>query len=644
MTVIKLQSLAIHNFKGIHDFVLEPKGENTSILGMNATGKTTIFDAFTWLLFGKNSEEAKQFNVKPLNAQGEEILGLEPEVTATLRIGNKNTVLKRVLTEVWTKPAGQLEKVRKPDKTVLYIDDVPQKVKEYEEYINGLINMDAFKIITNPAAFTSTKWEQQRSMLMSLIKEINDQDILAANPKLSSLSELLTDSTVEAQRKRISSQKSQIKKDIDALPARIDEATRAIPETVSTSTEALQSMKQTYVDQITSYQQEISMLKDDKSGIEQQQKIADLNLQLSKRESEFLAGRNLQLSGLRNDLNTTEDKYREIQRSAQDTNVKSEQLTLKIVNFNQKNTELAAEWLKVNGQTFDEHAEKCPTCGQELPGDKVAELKADFNKRKSEKLEAIAKQGEEVSKAKITELENQLNELKEQLDQLASDGAIVLEKLNQLKTEYATQEEQAGNFQSTEEYQKITAEIADLRAQPDATQANYPKVDELETKIAEARQDIAKIDSALVDKQAAQAQKQRISELEVQDQTLKEKFAELEKQAYLIDQFTRAKVTVIEDRINSKFEKVKFKLFENQKNGELKETCEATVNGVPFSDLNNAARINAGLDIINTLTDYYQTNVPIFVDNAESVNELIETKSQQIRLVVSEDEKLKVVA
>ena len=116
--------------------------------------------------------------------------------------------------------------------------------------------------------------------------------------------------------------------------------------------------------------------------------------------------------------------------------------------------------------------------------------------------------------------------------------------------------------------------------------------------------------------------------------------ADLEAIEYTITQFAKAKVEHIEKRVNALFKVVRFKMFNQQLNGGETPTCEAMVNGVPYSDLNNAGRINAGLDIINAICNFEGVYAPIFIDNAESVNELMPTTSQTIRLIVTEDENL----
>ena len=112
---------------------------------------------------------------------------------------------------------------------------------------------------------------------------------------------------------------------------------------------------------------------------------------------------------------------------------------------------------------------------------------------------------------------------------------------------------------------------------------------------------------------------------------------------YLTEEFIRTKVRLLEEKINSKFKLARFKLFEVQVNGALAETAETMYNGVPYSNLNNGARLNIGLDIINTLAEHYGFEAPIFVDNAEAVTQLIPTTGQQIRLIVSaQDKKLRI--
>ncbi|MGV8131376.1 MAG: hypothetical protein ACP5N7_04740, partial [Candidatus Pacearchaeota archaeon] len=134
--------------------------------------------------------------------------------------------------------------------------------------------------------------------------------------------------------------------------------------------------------------------------------------------------------------------------------------------------------------------------------------------------------------------------------------------------------------------------------------------------------------------------KTRINELSEEERKLAQELAKLERQEILTETFIRAKSDILEQRVNGMFSLVKFKLFNEQINGGLTETCVPTIYGVPFPDANNAAKYNAGIDIINALSKKYSVTAPIFIDNREGINRIIPTNAQIINLIVSKDEKL----
>ena len=137
--------------------------------------------------------------------------------------------------------------------------------------------------------------------------------------------------------------------------------------------------------------------------------------------------------------------------------------------------------------------------------------------------------------------------------------------------------------------------------------------------------------------------KLRIEELKADEKKLAKEYERLESELFLTEEFIRTKVRMLDSKINGRFKHVRFKLFDQQINGALNECCEALINTngcwTPYSDANAAGRINGGIDIINTLSEFYKFEAPIFCDNAESVTQLTETKTQVFRLVVSEKDK-----
>lgn len=644
MKTIKLDSLKIHNFKGIRDFELKAEGEPIAVSGANAIGKTTIFDAFTWLLFGKNSEDAKKFNVKPLDDQGSEVLGLEPEVEATFEIDGQQKTLRRVLKENWVKPKGQLEKQRKPDTTKLYIDDVPQKLKEYTEYINSLINEDTFKMITNPAAFTSLHWEKQRNVLTDIAGELSDQEIIKADNKLKELSELLGDHSVAEQKKIVASQKRQIKKDIESIPSRIDEAERAKPELINTPQPQLREIAETYKLNLSKAREDIVQAQNTDATVELALKKDQLQSSLQVKKNNFDARIQLKIGGLKEDYDKQLDKQREAKQIMDNVKLEFLKMAAFFDGLKEDREDLLKQYHAEKEIKFDEGSTVCEMCGQPLPADKVEEIKDSFNQKHSEKLADILAKGKEEA-SKIKEYEKKFEDAKAKSKKLEVKFNDAKQHADELKQELDAEQAQLPVFEDSQEYQDTQKQIADIEEQINGGQASNDKaIQEAQAKVSDIENKLEKVQVELRKYEQVNTQDQRIKELEDEEANLKQKFNELDKTEYLIDQFTRTKVSMLEKLINKRFKLVSFKLFNLQKNGELDETCEALVDGVPYSDLNNAARINAGLDIINTLSNYYQVQAPIFIDNAESVNDILETEAQQIALVVTKAKKLTVKA
>lgn len=641
MKQIKLIKISYHNFKGIQDFSIEPDGQNINISGKNAVGKTSLFDGFLWLLFGKNSSELSKFNPKPLDESGNEVLGLEPEVEATLEIDGKDTTLRRKLAEVWAKPRGQADKVRKSDRTELYIDEVPNKLKDYTAFVDSLIDENTFKLLTNPTAFNNLKWQDRRQILMSLIDDVNDDSVISETSHPDELKKILSDHTAADQRKIIASQRRKLRADIDGIPSRIDEATRAIPEMPTTSKEVLQGMLKTYHEKLNEEQANLQAVSTSGGSLDARNKKMELESELSSKRASYLSGSQLTTANLSSDLSDVKLEYNQVSSEIELNQQVISQLTKAIQVDEDTRSKLLTQYHELDAQTFDESSLVCPTCGREYTEDKQAEIKAKFNTDKSTEMAEIVKNGKAVAD-RIKETQLKLDTKTDDYEALKDRiGRLIIQR-NKLQAEYDKRTASIVPFESTTVYQDLQKQIdeCDQEIQSGAG-ANTSAKQDVQTKIDKINQGITDVNNELAKYDTAAKQQDRIKELKQEEKKLKHTYAQLDKQSFMLDEFVRTKVKVLEKRINSLFGIVNFKLFENQKNGELADICEAMVDGVPYStDLNNAARINAGLDIINTLSKHYQVTAPIFIDNAESVNRIIETNAQQIKLIVSKDEKL----
>jgi hypothetical protein len=191
---IRLNSMAVKNFKGIKDFKLEANGRNISVLGDNATYKTSLYDAFCWVVSGKDSFNRSDFDLKPLDELGKEIHFLETEVELELIKDGKPLKLKKILTENWVKPRGKTEQEYKGNNTAYFFDDVPVGANEYKARVEEFIGEEVFRLLTNPMYFNLyyklprlTDWQSRRMLLFEMCGEISDEAIIAANPKLAKL-------------------------------------------------------------------------------------------------------------------------------------------------------------------------------------------------------------------------------------------------------------------------------------------------------------------------------------------------------------------------------------------------------------------------------------------------------------------------
>ncbi|MFT8961822.1 MAG: AAA family ATPase [Lacticaseibacillus paracasei] len=637
---IKLISLTIHNFKGLKDFGFDPEGENINVLGQNASGKTTIFDAFTWLLFGKSSDGSTKFNAKPLDSNGQEILGAEPLVEAVLDVDGKSLTLRRELKESWVQPKGSIERVRKSDITVLMVDGVPKKVGEYKDFISSLLPEDQFRLLTDPAAFNRLDWQKRRDILLTLVPGVSDEDVIGSDKKLADLNSILDNQSVDDRKKAIKYQRTEIKKKIDGIPARIDEAERAKPELSSSSLEDLHEMKQTYKQTITDLQTQLQLAKTANTDIQRETQIQEVQFKIAKKRSAYQTANDLSLSGLRQDISKQEDLIIDYGRQYQDALYDSQRSDDSLANCTGTKDELLKQYHAEKALIFDEGATVCPTCHQTLPAEQIEDLRNGFNQRKSEKLTKLIADGKAAA-AKITKLKEQVKANKAVEAKAEKQLNQANDRLHELQREFENQKASIVPFDQTKDYAELAAEIAKLQA------ADQPQDDgklvALQNKLQVIQENLTDVEAEISKYDQVKTQDSRIMQLQQDEADLKAQAQELDREDFLIQHFVRAKVEKLEDQINSLFSIVKFKLFDVQKNGDLADTAEATVDGVPYStDLNTGAKINAGLDILNVLSEHYGTIAPIFIDNAETVNEIMPTEAQQIRLVVTKDKKMKV--
>lgn len=646
---IRLQKLTLKYFKGIRKFELTLDGQDASVFGDNATGKTTLYDAFLWLLFDKDSLNRANFGIKTLDEDGEVLNGLDHEVEAALSVNGTPLTLKKVYYEKWTKTRGSSQKVFSGHTTDYFIDEVPVKKKEYIEKITELGEEEIFRLLTDPRYFNEIMhWEDRRKMLLEVCGDISDQDVIASDKKLDKLSNILKDRSIDDHKKVIAAKRKKINEQLEKIPIRIDEVQNGMPQIEGLNFDQLQADIKKYRTMQEARRKTISRIETGGEIAEKEKQIAQLETELLKIKQEHESKEREAFYSLVSERDKLSSEHTKMLSKLWAKQDEAERVKGQIIRGEKEVKNLRAKWYEENKRTFEYSQETvCPTCGQDIPGVQLQEardnaLKA-FNLEKSERLEAINKQGRDIA-ADVADKKIDYSALSEECESLEKRAEGIDSRISELERKIADIEAAFGAVEDTDAYKAKVEQIEALK-----TDIRRLRVS-TESQIEKEKEGIAKLEAEIGQMQGKMALKEqyekataRIAELEAEEKTLAKELEELDEQLYLVEEFIKTKVHLLEDKINSKFKLARFKLFETQINGGLKEVCEVVCDGVPYSDLNNAARINIGLDIINTLSDHYNFSAPIFIDNRESVTKLAEVNAQVVSLVVSEqDKKLRV--
>jgi DNA repair exonuclease SbcCD ATPase subunit len=642
---VKLLKLKLRNFKGIKSLELVANGEDLRIFGDNATGKTSILDGFLWLLFDKDSQNRSDFAIKTLNKNGEPIHHLDHEVEGTFEIDGETIELKKVYREKWVKKRGSATEEFSGHETDHFIDGVPVKKSEYTDRVNQIAPEDRFKLLTSPLYFNEfMKWQDRRALLIEIAGDVTMEDVIQANPELKELPGILGKRTPEDHKAIIMARRAEVNKELERIPIRIDEVSRHHPDIEGIDPDQLEQQSKELMAEQAELKRELADLMSSGNQSKIRQQIAEIDAKLLGIETDYKRKHNQQVSDLERQTTLLQAKVAEtsnaISRKEQEINEQKQnaERAEKLI------TDLRAKWHEINSRRFDAQVEDvCPTCGQALPPERVQEAvdkaASEFNLRKAEDLAQVNAEGKAAKdrldniQANIASLESEIAQLKEQLSELLAQGADLGKQLDQAKVG-------ADAYMEQEDYKTLVAEKEQLLKALDGDQsAIKPQIEEVERKIKAVDDQLVELKNAKSKWELYQSIDRRIAELQDQESELAKEFEKLERELYLIEEYIKTKAELLTDKINSKFRLAEFRLFEQQINGGINPVCITTNQGVPWSDLNSAGKVQVGLDIIRTLQEHYQFRPPVWIDNRESIVELPEMDCQVISLIVSAEDK-----
>ena len=676
-----LKSLHIENFKGVKDKTYE-FGKTTRVSGMNRRGKTTIGAAWYWLMSDKNYELVSNPNIRPDNVED-----CIPTVTATVDVGGKEITLSKM----------QKRKVGKPDAngvskvtiTNTYeINSVPKTERDFKVYLEELgFDFGKFLICSHPNVFTKDlslkkKQDEMRKSLFAMASKKTDLEIAQMNKETADVAKLLESYKFEEIEAMNNASKRKAVEQLDAIPNQIIGLEKAKVDVDVAEQELAKADLTRKIAEIESkivnsgsaigdLRSREMQLQFDMSGITQvmSREVTDKRRKLD--DAIFDAGR--KVDDLKNQIQIAENQIKLNEKAISDADAERKDLGAKYTSEIAKAFDEAPYLFDESKWVFDENSTVCSLCGQKLPEDKIEQLKADFEQKKSNARELLKRQHDNAyddfnirKKDTLNGLIKDGNECKSVIECKTKENADLQQSIESLKKQeqetLAQKEElskQLSQLPEEADYSQ-NAEYVKLKAEHNKVLAELAKTDsldhdELMFQFEEEKADLqAQLDE--VNKIIAQAENNvRIDEQIADEQQKQREYgqakADAEKILYQLKEVSKRKNGLLVEEINQHFGIVRWKLFDFQKNGEYKEVCIPTVldeeTGIykVFGDTTNTGReIEAKIDICNSFQKFFNMYVPIFLDGAESINDeyVPAVDTQLILLTVTEDKQLKV--
>lgn len=674
----------MRNFKGVKgERVVEFSPTVTKVYGANRTGKTTIADAFRWCLFGKNTEGKADFGIKTKDNNGNVIPELEHEVSVYMLVDGQPTTITRTYTEKWTKPRGVAEKVLTGHTTTYMVNGQMYTQRDFNEYINSLCSESLFMAITSPTYFVSLKAEQQRSILTQMVGDVSPASVAQGKREFEALLQIMGEQDIEKFRQHLSYQMKEIKAELERIPVRISEQqndiaglTPAQPvdwkkvegdikATEAALTRIADAIAETIADH--SKAQEAQLAQQQAARQQVREQIASVQDKMNEITSKHTQAYTAETSNARQQAQTALDEMRRAEKALEAAKYDVKTAANKIADtekwlerMGNSIAEFKARWQQVSDSTlvFTPEMFICPTCGRPFDEENVdatkAQMQANFNAEKARKLDNMEEEAKGLAEEKnrlttlLTKLQQEKEEASGKIAQLTAAYEVAQQAYNKAAAPTAIMQP-AERIAQDSEYSELGKQLARLQAKLE-TMPLQADAGDTQAAVQGLQQDQRQLQVKLNELNATlhigtliESKRKRIAELEQHEQQLNAQLTQLEGQDYAAESLLQCTIEELERKVNALFSFVTFTMFDHKINGALKPICECTVNGVPYSDLNNADRINAGIDIINAMCRYKGVYAPCFIDNAESINNVLPMQSQRIDLIVSNDKELQVI-
>lgn len=663
MKQIQFKKLRLLNFCGIRNAEYEFGDELTIIKGKNGLGKSTIANAIFYTLFGKDIN-GNSLDIKTFDKDHNIIREIPHEVELTVRVhcigeegaSNQVIILKRKLTDSWD--------VDKCTNTYKYfVNGDICTANDYCNVVDSICPYDAFRLCSSSRHFVCLSWQEQRNKLQALVGNISTDDITQGDEKFDFVVEALRKQDIDKYVHHLKYSRKEVQDQLDSVPIRLEELNKSLPK--AQDWEALATEKAQLNEKLVELANKIQEIRTggaDKVRLDAIRKKIDfaekrkrnmeqsaMNLateQATKHQSDvitvYIAATKAQ--SLADDLKATMRGYTESEIHAKD---KKEECERKVADINNRLEELSKSRWSWNAEDGI-----CPHCGQPLPAEDVERIKKEskdrFNERKSNASKKVQEEFNGIQQ-EYTDAKNILEKLDN--DRMVTTNQLVKANKTLKEAEFKKLEVDAEKpktyeqiLAEKEEYQQVVKGIADLQAEldkPSETEETSKMLTELEKEREPIGIRYNEVLELLGKKEAFDRITARIAEINEYKLTYRAQLDELDKQLDVVREYNQKTDQLLEDRVNEHFRFVKWSMFKTNLKGEREATCECYHDGVPYRRLNTAAKVNAGIDIAYTFAKYNEIEVPMLLDECESVNHPICRGGQQIRMVVTTDDKLK---
>lgn len=649
---IKFKKIRIRNFRGLVSFEANLEGRSVRISGANGLGKSSVADAITWVLFGKDSRRRTAFPIDPVDDEGRIIHNLDVSVELEMLIDGQPTTLRRRRQEKWVQKRGMTREQLDGHQTTCYIDGRPLPSSDFSSHVDTIVKEELFRALTTPDYFPSLPMDQQYRLLVKIVGTRSMAEIAAKDEEALKVVDELGQRSLDQYRQGLSYDLQRTRKELELIPVRFSEVQGFIEQVKAKGADGKTAQRHAkgIEEKLRQVTQEIDSMagvvraenarhNDQRAYIQQLRQQRDaIEDRIEKQNREARTLHQSLVCKAKEELEATEERH-----TAAKTMLGLHERRLK--DLEQQLIDFRRRWEEVERLSFSWNAEEavCPTCGQPLPQDqadqKRVEAEMRFNERKMQQQDALDEEGKKLaaSKQRLQDLSAAARE------EMATAERLMPEARERLSKAEAEPIEQA-DYHDAADWQRLSGEIDQrMKELEQTTQAQEPpQLAALRTEEQAYRKELRLLQQTIDRSKQIDEYVRREKELQKWRTTLSGDVARMQTRLEAAERLQLMEANDLQKRVNDLFPSVRFRLNRELLNGREVGHCELSVDGVPYSGLSTSERINAGLELINALARHYNIVAPIVIDNAEAVNKVAPTLGQQILLEVSPAKKLSV--